>query len=79
MTEKYITLTSHNNQADQINAREFQKLLAPSYIYEAIIEDDFPENNYPAEGTLVLKVGAQVMFLKNDVIVKDILMEKLEW
>ncbi len=68
--EKYITLTSHNNQADQINARELQKLLSPSYKYEAIIEDDFPENNYPAEGTLVLKVGAQVMFLKNDVISK---------
>ena len=48
--EKYITLTSHNNQADQINHRELQKLLAPSYTYKAIIEDDFPENIYPAEG-----------------------------
>ncbi|MGH2648690.1 MAG: ATP-dependent DNA helicase, partial [Ginsengibacter sp.] len=68
--EKYITLTSHNNQADQINARELQKLLSPSYKYEAIIEDDFPENNYPAEGSLILKEGAQVMFLKNDTILK---------
>lgn len=68
--EKYITLTSHNNQADQINARELQKLSGGSYKYEAIIEDDFPENNYPAEGTLLLKEGAQVMFLKNDTILK---------
>ncbi len=68
--EKYITLTSHNNQADQINARELQKLLSPSYKYEAIIEGDFPENNYPAEGALILRVGAQVMFLKNDLILK---------
>ncbi len=68
--EKYITLTSHNNQADLINARELQKLSAPSYKYEAIIENDFPENNYPAEGSLVLKVGAQVMFLKNDLVLK---------
>ncbi|MEO6329792.1 MAG: helix-turn-helix domain-containing protein [Ginsengibacter sp.] len=68
--EKYITLTSHNNQADQINGRELQKLLSPSYKYEAMIEDDFPENNYPAEGCLILKVGAQVMFLKNDVTQK---------
>ena len=30
LEEKYITLTSHNNQADQINSRELQKLLAPS-------------------------------------------------
>ncbi|MDP4282845.1 MAG: helix-turn-helix domain-containing protein [Bacteroidota bacterium] len=70
MEEKYITLTSHNNQADQINYRELQKLLSPSYSYNAIIEEDFPENMYPVEGTLVLKEGAQVMFLKNDVIQK---------
>ncbi|MEO6637638.1 MAG: helix-turn-helix domain-containing protein [Ginsengibacter sp.] len=68
--EKYITLTSHNNQADQINARELQKLLNTTYKYEAIIDGDFPENSYPAEGTLLLKVGAQVMFLKNDTILK---------
>jgi hypothetical protein len=70
LEENYITLTSHNNQADQINSRELQKLIAPSYIYNAIIEGDFPENTYPAEGSLVLKVGAQVMFLKNDVVQK---------
>src|ERR1700733_1803898 len=35
--EKYITLTSHNNQADQINSRELQKLTAASHTYEAII------------------------------------------
>ena len=68
--EKYITLTSHNNQADIINSRELQKLLYPSHKYEAIIKEDFPENNYPAEGSLILKTGAQVMFLKNDVIQK---------
>ncbi|MEO8569624.1 MAG: helix-turn-helix domain-containing protein [Ginsengibacter sp.] len=68
--EKYITLTSHNSQADQINARELQKILNSTYKYEALIDGDFPENNYPAEGTLLLKVGAQVMFLKNDTILK---------
>ena len=66
--EKYITLTSHNNQADQINFRELNKLLAPSYTYKAKIDGDFPEHMYPAEEELKLKVGAQVMFLKNDVI-----------
>ncbi len=68
--EKYITLTSHNNQADQINHRELQKLVSLSYTYNAVIENDFPENMYPAEGSLVLKIGAQVMFLKNDAIQK---------
>ena len=70
LEEKYITLTSHNNQADQINYRELQKLSTSSVTYEAIIENDFPEKSYPAEGTLLLKKGAQVMFLKNDVISK---------
>ena len=66
--DKFITLTSHNNQADQINHRELHKLSTPSFTYDAIIEGDFPENMYPAEGALVLKEGAQVMFLKNDIL-----------
>ena len=70
LKENYITLTSHNNQADLINSRELQKILSPSFTYDAIIRDDFPENTYPAEGTLMLKVGAQVMFLKNDTVQK---------
>ncbi|MEO6683554.1 MAG: AAA family ATPase, partial [Ginsengibacter sp.] len=68
--EKFITLTSHNNQADQINARELNKIIASSTTYKAVIEGDFAENNYPAESELVLKEGAQVMFLKNDVVSK---------
>ena len=70
LEEKFITLTSHNNQADLINYRELQKLSASSVTYEAIIENDFPEKSYPAEASLVLKEGAQVMFLKNDVVNK---------
>ncbi|MEP6628800.1 MAG: AAA family ATPase, partial [Ginsengibacter sp.] len=66
--DKFITLTSHNNQADQINHRELQKISTPSFTYNANIEGDFPENMYPAEGALVLKEGAQVMFLKNDIM-----------
>lgn len=68
--EKYITLTSHNNQADQINQKELYKLHTAGFSYQAIIEDEFPENMYPVEFELSLKVGAQVMFLKNDVIQK---------
>jgi hypothetical protein len=64
--EKYITLTSHNNQADQINYRELHKLSSSAFTYNAEIQDDFPETMYPAEASLVLKEGAQVMFLKND-------------
>ena len=37
-----------------------------AYTYTAEIEDDFPEYLYPNDFNLVLKVGAQVMFIKND-------------
>jgi DNA-binding CsgD family transcriptional regulator len=68
--DKYITLTSHNNQSDLINQVQLQKLNSPAFTYPAIIKDDFPEHLYPAEENLVLKEGAQVMFLKNDVVDK---------
>lgn len=64
--EQYITLTSHNNQADQINSREIEKIIRPAFTYKAEIEGEFPEHIFPAENELVLKEGAQVMFLKND-------------
>lgn len=68
--EKYITLTSHNNQADNINQQELYKLDTPSFKYKAVVEEEFPENMYPVEFELSLKKGAQVMFLKNDLIQK---------
>jgi len=66
--EKYITLTSHNKQADQINEQELYKLNDAGFNYKAAVEDDFPENMYPVDFELSLKEGAQVMFLKNDLI-----------
>lgn len=68
--EKYITLTSHNRQADDINQLQLQKLFSSSFTYNAVVEDEFPEHIYPAEFELLLKEGAQVMFLKNDLIQK---------
>jgi hypothetical protein len=68
--EKFITLTSHNNQADQINNREIERLFNAPFTYKAEVVGDFPENMFPAEKELVLKEGAQVMFLKNDTIMR---------
>lgn len=64
--EGYIRLTTHNYQADEINKRELDALDAPAVKFAAVVEGDFPETSYPTDGTLVLKVGAQVMFVKND-------------
>jgi DNA-binding CsgD family transcriptional regulator len=68
--EKYITLTSHNNQADLINQQKLLHLTANPFTYKAQVVGDFPEHIYPVEAELVLKEGAQVMFLKNDAIAK---------
>ncbi|MBK8088072.1 MAG: AAA family ATPase [Chitinophagaceae bacterium] len=68
--EKYITLTSHNNQAELINRQQLQKLTSSAFTYKADIEGEFSENTYPADAELILKEGAQVMFLKNDTVAK---------
>lgn len=62
----YITLTTHNRNADSINKTRLAALAGKEYGFEAIISGDFPEHMYPAPATLVLKKGAQVMFLRND-------------
>jgi hypothetical protein len=64
--EGYITLTSHNAIADEINQRALAALPNKEYRFKAIVEGDFPEKAYPADREIVLKVGAQVMFIKND-------------
>jgi len=64
--EGYITLTTHNNQADSINNTELSKLKSKTQTAIASIDGDFPEHTYPTHFKLELKIGAQVMFIKND-------------
>jgi uncharacterized protein YecA (UPF0149 family) len=64
--EGYISLTTHNNKASQINRIELENLAVDSRIYKAEIKGNFPEHSYPNKEELELKVGAQVMFIKND-------------
>ncbi len=62
----FIYLTTHNKKAIEKNNIELSKLKGKSYTYDAIVEGEFSEFSYPLEYTLELKVGAQVMFVKND-------------
>ena len=62
----YITLTTHNRKADEINERELERLKENEFVFLPEIIGDFPEKLYPLEPELVLKKGAQVMFVKND-------------
>jgi hypothetical protein len=62
----YITLTTHNVKAAELNETSLAALEGTAYEIEAEIEGDFPELMYPTERKLPLKVGAQIMFIKND-------------
>lgn len=62
----YIILTTHNDKAREINAKELGSLVGELYSYEAEVRDEFSERAYPADEVLQLKIGAQVMFIKND-------------
>lgn len=64
--EGYITLTTHNYQAADINTMRMMQLPTQPILYKAAIKGEFPEISYPTDIELTLKTGAQVMFCKND-------------
>ena len=65
-SNSHITLSTHNSKVDAINQREMNALKGKEYTYHATITDIFPESMYPIDEQLTLKVGARVMFIKND-------------
>jgi len=64
--EGYITLTTHNSSAQDINIRKLLQINEKTHKFAAAIDREFPEFAYPTEVNLELKTGAQVMFVKND-------------
>jgi hypothetical protein len=64
--EGYITLTTHNNRARNINESKLEKLDRESHFFHANVEGNFSESSFPNSEVLELKIGAQVMFIKND-------------
>jgi len=63
----YITLTTHNYQSNKINESKLELLPGKSRSFTATVEGEFPEYSYPTDFDLMLKKGAQVMFVKNDI------------
>ena len=63
---KYVTLCTHNYRADQINRAELGKLGGQTLSFRGGIKGNFVESSLPTEVDLELKVGAQIMFVKND-------------
>ncbi|MGI6223876.1 MAG: helix-turn-helix domain-containing protein [Prevotella sp.] len=62
----YIRLVTHNRMADFENRTELNRLGGKLYTFDAVIEGDFPEMSYPTDAHLELRIGAQVMFIRND-------------
>lgn len=60
-----ITLTTHNRKADKINLEEISKLKTPAFSLKAHVDGNFSENAYPVPNEIILKKGAQVMFIRN--------------
>ena len=61
-----ITLASINRTADNINQQCLSEIDAEEYIYEGTVQGKFDEKRFPVDMNLKLKVGAQVMFTRND-------------
>ena len=62
----WIHLTTHNRTANAYNEKQMERLKVSEHTFTAKIEGVFPEYSYPTDVTLNMKVGAQVMFVKND-------------
>lgn len=65
--DMYITLATRRDTVDHINTKKLSELPGDPTTFEGIIDGDFPENNLPTSLELVLKPGAQIIFIKNDI------------
>lgn len=61
-----ITLASLNRTADTINQQRLSEIDSEEYTYEGTVQGKFEEKRFPVDKTLKLKLGAQVMFTRND-------------
>lgn len=64
-----LTLTSRSQKAEEINLRKLKKIEKKEYIYYADYEGEYFENkvskSLPSPKELILKVGAKIIFTKN--------------
>ncbi len=65
--QDWIRLTTHNATAQNYNRQKLDEIETTEYTFKAELKGTFPEYSYPTDESLTLKVGAQVMFIKNDI------------
>lgn len=63
--EGWITITTHNSRCQEINESEIAKLDSEQKIYIADADSKIKENDYPASSKIELRVGVQIMVIKN--------------
>lgn len=64
--DMYITLATRRDNVDFINEKRLNELPGDPIVFKGIIDGDFPENSLPTSKELILKTGAQIIFIKND-------------
>ncbi len=62
----YITLATRRDQVDFINEKKLEELPDEPTVFHGSISGEFPESSLPTAIDLELKLGAQVIFIKND-------------
>jgi ATP-dependent exoDNAse (exonuclease V) alpha subunit len=67
VNDYYITLTTTNKIANEINMAQLKKLPTKLYQFEGEVKNKFEKGSLPTDLILELKEGAQVMFVKNDI------------
>lgn len=61
-----ITLSTRRDTVDYINEKRLEELPGEPTIFHGVIEGEFPESSLPTPQELVLKTGAQILFIRND-------------
>jgi ATP-dependent exoDNAse (exonuclease V) alpha subunit len=61
-----MTVATKKNTVDFINENRLNELEGETFVFEGTVEGEFPENSMPSPKKLELKIGAQVIFTKND-------------
>lgn len=64
--ELSITLSTRRDTVDYINEKQLAQLPGDPSVFTGEIKGDFPESSLPTPIQLDLKVGAQIIFIKND-------------
>ncbi len=61
-----ITLSTRRDVVDHINEEHLNALHDEPHVYNGIVNGEFPETSLPTPKELILKLGAQVLFIRND-------------